>query len=144
MATLTRMIIIRTAVAGDVEDVPAFWAGSAMGGERPSDSSAAVTALINRDPQALLLAVDDDTIVGSLIAGWDGWRCHLYRLAVAPDRRRQGIARQLIAAAEDRFRSLGGIRADAMVVDDNALGTDTWAGAGYTRETDNSRWVKAL
>ncbi|WP_405737448.1 GNAT family N-acetyltransferase [Streptomyces sp. NBC_01537] len=31
----------------------------------------------------------------------DGWRCHLYRLAVHPGHRRQGIA--LLDAAEQRF-----------------------------------------
>ena len=42
------------------------------------------------------LAADGEHIVGSVIAGWDGWRCHLYRLAVAPARRREGIGRALL------------------------------------------------
>lgn len=144
MTTVTRMISTRTAHADDVQSVLEFWSQAAMGGERVSDTAAAVASLISRDPQALLLAVEDEQIIGSLIAGWDGWRCHLYRLAVAPNRRRQGIARLLIDAAEARFRDLGGTRADAMVLDDNMLGTQTWAGAGYTQEDDNSRWIKAL
>ena len=37
-----------------------------------------------------------DRVVGTVIAGWDGWRAHLYRLAVAPDLRGRGIARQLL------------------------------------------------
>ena len=69
-------------------------------------------------------------IVCTVIAGWDGWRCHLYRLAVAPHRRREGIGRQLVAAAEERFGVLGGTRADAMVLDDNADAHAVWSAGG--------------
>ena len=79
-----------------------------------------------------------------MVAGWDGWRCHLYRLAMRPERRRQGIGAALLAAAEQRFAALGGRRADAMVLDDNALGAKAWAAAGYAPQPEWSRWVKAL
>ena len=111
---------------------------------RPADRYSALAALHLRDPDALLVAVDIDEIVGTVIAGWDGWRCHLYRLAVAPHRRREGIARRLIAAAEERFRVFGGTRADAMVLDDNTDAHAAWSAGGYRRQADWSRWVKPL
>jgi len=138
------MITTRAATKEDAADVVLFWSSSAVGGHRPSDTVAGVSSVIARDPEALILAVDGGVIVGSLIAGWDGWRCHLYRLAVAPSHRRRRIGTLLITAAEDRFRSLGGIRADAMVLSDNDLGRAAWHAAGYTEEDDNSRWVKRL
>jgi ribosomal protein S18 acetylase RimI-like enzyme len=47
-----------------------------------------------REPAALLLvATIDDHIIGSVIGGWDGWRGNIYRLVVAPEHRRRGIAR---------------------------------------------------
>ncbi|HLL65311.1 MAG TPA: GNAT family N-acetyltransferase [Micromonosporaceae bacterium] len=52
-----------------------------------------------------------------LLEFWDGWRCHLYRLAVHPQRRHAGVGRALMQAAERRFASLGGHRVDAMVND---------------------------
>jgi len=100
--------------------------------------------LHRRDPDALIVAVDGDRIVGTVIAGWDGWRCHLYRLAVAPARRREGIGRMLIAAAEERFRAFGGTRADAMVLDDNPGAHRIWSANGYDRQGEWSRWVKPL
>ncbi len=51
-----------------------------------------MTALLNRDPDAVILAEHDGELIGSIIAGWDDWRCHLYRLAVRPAWRRQGCA----------------------------------------------------
>ncbi|GAB2514844.1 GNAT family N-acetyltransferase [Nocardia heshunensis] len=97
----------------------------------------------------MILAVDEDTtadpeLVGTVIAGWDGWRCHIYRLAVAPDHRRKGIGGRLIQAAEQRFARLGGTRADAMVLDENNLGQQAWKTNGYAPQPEWSRWVKPL
>jgi len=136
--------MIRPALTDELGDVLAFWQTAAENENRPADRHAALAALHLRDPDALLVAVDFDEIVGTVIAGWDGWRCHLYRLAVAPHRRREGIGRRLIAAAEERFRIFGGTRADAMVLDDNGEAHAVWSAAGYRRQTEWSRWVKPL
>ncbi|MEV4410698.1 GNAT family N-acetyltransferase [Catellatospora sp. NPDC049609] len=136
-------VTLRTAEHADVEQLLAFWKRAAENTDR-HDTAVAVTALLARDPEALLLAVDGDEIVGSLIAGWDGWRCHLYRFAVDPDRRRQGIGRMLLDAAERRFAAFGGQRAGAMVLDDNDLAHAAWSAAGYERQPQWSRWVKPL
>ncbi|WP_371501829.1 GNAT family N-acetyltransferase [Kitasatospora sp. NBC_00374] len=134
---------IRTAVSGDVPALLAFW-GRAAEGTSITDDPAGVAGLIARDPGALLIAESEGAVVGTVIAGFDGWRCHLYRLAVEPRRRRRGIAAALLAAAEARFESLGGRRADAMVLDDNELGRHAWRSAGYGPEERWSRWVKPL
>jgi len=127
----------------DAERIIAFWAHAGEGTDR-HDSAAAVRALIERDPGALILAVDGDRLLGTLIAGWDGWRCHLYRLAVHPEHRRQGIAGRLLAEAERRFVALGGQRADAMVLTANASAHPAWQAAGYAVQEQWRRWVKPL
>jgi ribosomal protein S18 acetylase RimI-like enzyme len=137
-------LVLRSAEAHDVAAVLAFWQVAAEDAHRPVDTPGGVAALHLRDPDALILAVDGAAIVGTVIAGWDGWRCHLYRLAVDPSRRRAGIGRALIAAAEDRFRALGGGRADAMVLDDNDRAQGIWSACGYHRQQEWSRWVKPL
>ena len=133
---------VRAAQAHELPAVLAFWQVAASNDRRPADTPAALAALHLRDSDALIIALDGAEIVGTVIAGWDGWRCHLYRLAVAPDRRRAGIGRALIATAEERFRALGGTRADAMVLDDNDRAHRIWAAAGYTRQPEWARWVK--
>lgn len=134
---------IRPALPAEAARVLEFWAGAAEG-TSISDDPEGVRTLIERDPQALLLAVDGERVVGTVIAGFDGWRCHLYRLAVAPDRRREGIGTALLDAAHRRFTSFGGRRADAMVLEHNEVGRHAWSAAGYEREERWRRWVRPL
>ncbi|WP_424214941.1 GNAT family N-acetyltransferase [Streptomyces sp. BI20] len=134
---------IRPARHDELDAVLAFWRDAAKG-TSVSDDRAGMETLHARDPEALLLAFDGDTLAGTLIAGFDGWRCSLYRLAVHPAHRRRGIASALLATAEARFRALGGRRVDAMVLLDNPEGQGFWTEAGFERQTTWARWVKPL
>ncbi|KUJ70429.1 GCN5 family acetyltransferase [Streptomyces albus subsp. albus] len=134
---------IRCATRTDIDTVLRFWRDAAEG-TSISDDRDGVTRLITRDPESLLLAERDGLLVGTVIAGFDGWRCHLYRLAVHPGHRRRGIGSALLTAAEERFTALGGRRGDAMVLDRNELAHRAWDAAGYTPEPQWSRWVKPL
>ncbi|WP_431980429.1 GNAT family N-acetyltransferase [Streptomyces qinglanensis] len=136
-------LAIRAADAADIDRVLAFWQEAAEG-TSVSDDREGVTRLLARDPEALLLAEQDGRLVGTVVAGWDGWRCSLYRLAVLPARRRQGVSRSLLAAAEERFAALGGRRGDAMVLDANERAHRVWQAAGYAPQPQWSRWVKPL
>ncbi|MGW3625950.1 GNAT family N-acetyltransferase [Streptomyces sp. NPDC000880] len=132
---------IRAARADEAEAVLAFWQRAAEGTSITDDVDG-VTRLIARDPEALILAESEGRVVGSVIAGYDGWRCSLYRLAVLPSHRRQGIASALLDAAERRFLAVGGRRGDAMVLEANERARRAWAAAGYQREDHWRRWVK--
>ena len=134
-------IALRTAGPGDIAELLRFWTGAARG-RSVSDDETGVTRLLARDPDAVIVAEVDGRIVGSLIVGWDGWRAHLYRLAVAPEHRRQGIGRTLVAEGERRLRALGARRFEAMVLDDNEDGQAAWRAAGYRPDRAWSRWTR--
>lgn len=134
--------VIRAARTDDLDGVLALWETAAENADRPVDRRHAIEALLERDPEALILAFEDGQMVGTIIAGWDGWRAHLYRLAVRPDRRRRGVARALLDAAQRRLEALGATRLDAMVLNVNEDGQRLWEQAGYAPQQQWRRWVR--
>lgn len=135
---------LRSTVPGDAEALVALWATAGENRHRPADRVDLVLRLVGRDPDAVILAELDGRIVGTVIAGWDGWRAHLCRLVVHPDQRGRGLAQRLLSAAEARLVALGAERGDAMVLEENTSGQARWTRMGYRPQEGWSRWVRWL
>jgi ribosomal protein S18 acetylase RimI-like enzyme len=108
-----------------------------------TDDPGSVERLIAHDPEALIVAGLEGEIVASLIAGFDGWRAHLYRLAVHPRLRRRGVARALVTEAEIRLARRGAKRVNALVSGD-AEAVMFWEAVGYERDPHMRRHVRNL
>jgi len=132
---------IRTASRADIPSVLDLWASSG-GPPSVSDTPEAVCLLLESDPGSLLVAESDGAVIGSLIAGWDGWRGSFYRLAVDPARRREGVAAALLREGERRLRERGAMRLTAIVLQEQAAAISFWEAAGYERQLDRTRFVR--
>jgi ribosomal protein S18 acetylase RimI-like enzyme len=136
--------LIRTAVAEDADAVVALWRDHA-GPTRLASDRTAVLTLLARDPDALIVADDSDgVVIGTIVVGWDGWRCHLYRLAVHATARRRGVGRALVDAACALATRHGARRMDAVVDKENDAGIAFWTAAGFDVDTNADRWSKLL
>jgi ribosomal protein S18 acetylase RimI-like enzyme len=82
-------------------------------------------------PAHVLVVEARGRIVGSVIGMFDGWRGNLYRLAVHPAHRRQGVARALVAEAETRLTRRGVKRITALVEKDHPWAMYFWEAVGY-------------
>jgi ribosomal protein S18 acetylase RimI-like enzyme len=82
-----------------------------------TDTREDVRRTIECNEAVFLVATDvSGRIIGSVIGGWDGWRGNIYRLAVAPDARRLGVACALVNEVCARLvRDKGARRITAMV-----------------------------
>ncbi len=137
-------IAIRRCRDEDAEAVLELWAQGRSEHASTADRLEDVERLIADSPAALLVAERDGEIVGALIAGWDGWRGNMYRLAVRKDHRRQGIAIALVRAGEEYLQSCGVGRVTALVAfDDDAAGA-FWESAGYPQDQEIGRRVRNL
>jgi ribosomal protein S18 acetylase RimI-like enzyme len=135
--------LIRPGTPDDVDAVLDLWR-RAEASSSSTESAADLHGLLERDPEALLVAESEGEIIGSLIVSWDGWRGTFYRLAVDPRQRRRGLATALVRAGEERLRALGAHRLNAIVESDEADAMAFWAAAGYELQTARSRFVKNL
>jgi ribosomal protein S18 acetylase RimI-like enzyme len=133
--------MIRTATEQDVEPVLCLW-DEADGPSSVTDTREGLLRLLATDREALLLAESNGVMVGSLIAAWDGWRGSFYRLAVHPDRRRQGIATALLQEGEHRVQARGAVRFTAIVVEDDPAAMGLWQSVGYSKQQRRVRFVR--
>jgi ribosomal protein S18 acetylase RimI-like enzyme len=134
---------LRASRPDEVEAVLDFWR-RAEASPSSTESAEDVRGLLERDPDSLIVAESGGEIVGTLIAGWDGWRATFYRLAVEPAHRRHGLATTLVRAGEERFRALGAKRLNAIAESHKPGAMAFWASAGYELQTSRSRFVKNL
>lgn len=138
------MVEIRPARSEEFQAVLDLWreAGSESG---VTDDLAALHALGGSHPEALLVALVNGELVGTIIATWDGWRAGIYRLAVRPDHRRRSIASALLAEAERSLqRAQGARRVNAMVLNNAEAAIGFWTDAGYQHDERVRRYVRNL
>ncbi len=136
-------ITLRPCRDEDVEAVLALW-WRAEAVPRPTDRPDALLRRLSRDRELFVLAWDADRLVGSLMGGWDGWRGNLYRLAVDPAYRRQGIAARLVAEVEAGLRALGAERVTSLVFVDEPGAASFWQRVGYRPDPRTSRYARDL
>jgi ribosomal protein S18 acetylase RimI-like enzyme len=137
-------VAIRAARVDDVPAVLAVWAIARSTAAVTPDTTASVEGLLERDPDALLVAVVEGTVVGVLVAGYDGWRGSMYRLAVLPPFRRHGVGAALVDRGEARLRGLGCPKVTAIVGLGELDALAFWEALGYGRDHEVGRLVRAL
>jgi ribosomal protein S18 acetylase RimI-like enzyme len=137
-------VVIRAARLEDVRRVLALWDQSRRPAAVTPDDVRSVSQLIAHTEDALLVAEHEGEIVGALIAAWDGWRGNMYRLAVLPHLRRQGVAKRLVEAGHEHLRGKGAARVTALVAHEEEDAVRLWESAGYHRDAQIARFVKNL
>lgn len=139
-------VAIRAARRQECPQLLALWR-EADATPSPTDSLAALKQLFAQPQARVLVAERDGRIVGSVIAAWDGWRGNIYRVAVGPAHRRQGIGQALMRAAHAFLRERGASRVTALVEHDHPWAVGFWdslEGEGYRRDPRIIRYVGTL
>jgi ribosomal protein S18 acetylase RimI-like enzyme len=82
----------------------------------------------------LFVAMQDDRVVGTVMAGYDGHRGWIYSLAVQPEDRTAGIGSALLNHAEHALSARGCLKVNLQIVANNSAVQQFYEANGYTEE----------
>ena len=118
------------------DDIPALVAlWEACGLTRPwNDPERDARLALEGAASAILGLRDGSTLLGSVMVGFDGHRGWVYYLAVAPERRRAGLGRVMMDAAEAWLRARGAPKIQLMVREDNETALGFYEALGLERQ----------
>jgi ribosomal protein S18 acetylase RimI-like enzyme len=85
-------------------------------------------------PELLFVAMEDGTLAGTVMGGYDGHRGWIYSLAVSPRYRRRGIGVALVRHVEKALGELGCPKVNLQVLADNRQIIAFYQKLGYAVE----------
>jgi ribosomal protein S18 acetylase RimI-like enzyme len=85
-------------------------------------------------PDLFLVGEINDQVVATVMAGFEGHRGWLNYLAVDPRFQRRGLARDLVAAAEERLRKTGCPKINLQIRTSNLGAIEFYRHIGYTTD----------
>ena len=127
-------IDIRVYRESDRQDVIHLWETIFPGGAAWNKSEDVISTKRSTQPELFFVAVQDDRVVGTILAGFDGVRGWVHRLAVHPNQRRQGLASVLMRRAESDLKSIGCPKLNLQVRASNLEVLTFYESLGYTVE----------
>jgi len=131
------MLRVRPYSSADRDGVLELW-GQAFPDEPVWNASAAlIERKLTVQPELFFVCVDaaqGDEVVGTVIAGFDGVRGWVHKVAAHPQRTRTGIASLLMQAAEEGLARLGCLKLNMQVRAGNESALAFYKAAGYMVE----------
>jgi ribosomal protein S18 acetylase RimI-like enzyme len=85
-------------------------------------------------PELFLVAIDNEQIIGSILAGYDGHRGWLHAVAVLKTHQRRGVGTALVREAERRLLELGCVKINLQIQGANASVAEFYRRLGYEVE----------
>lgn len=103
-------------------------------GDPRNDPKLSIKKKLEANDDFFFVALMEDQVVGTIMAGYDGHRGWLYSLAVSPSCRNQGIGTQLVKHAEQALTQLGCIKINLQILESNHEVEAFYQKLGYQTE----------
>ena len=120
---------------GDRADLVALWETCFPNDPRWNDPVLIINRKLTLQPELFFVYEADARVVGSVLAGYDGFRGWINKLATHPLYQGQGIASALLKTAETALAELGCPKVNLQVRMENAQVVELYQLAGYETES---------
>ncbi len=117
--------------ADDYAKLLKLWVAAEAIEVRPVETANSLALFLQKNPTSNYAAYAGSRLVGALLAGHDGWRGHLYHLAVKPDYRERSIGTKLVSVAVEALKRDGITRIHCLVKRDNLIAQQFWEACGF-------------
>lgn len=112
-------LYIRLYTKADLDVVADMW-NAAFPGDAPRElADQSISEKERYQPGLVFVAELEGQVVGTTIAGYDGYRGWLNGVAVHPDHQRKGIASKLVQHAIVKLKALGCLKVNLQIRDGN-------------------------
>jgi ribosomal protein S18 acetylase RimI-like enzyme len=131
------MYKIRTMKIEDYKDIIDLWKNTdGVGLSGRDDSKKSIKAFLNKNPSLCFVAELDKEIIGTIMAGNDGRRGHIYHLTVKDEHRKKGLGKKLLDKVERSLKKEGIRKVFLVAFKTNKIGNKFWENSGYTIRKD--------
>jgi len=103
---------------------------------RLTDTPEALARFLYRNPTCSYAAYSGTRLIGAILAGHDGWRGHLYYMAVKPDYRERGLGARLVNAAVGAIMREGIQKIHCLVKRDNLIAQQFWEACSFEQRDE--------
>ena len=125
---------IRQFVPSDETSVVQLWSLTFPDDPLWNESRALIKQKLTTQPELFFVCLDGEELVGTAIAGYDGVRGWVRKVASHPDYRGRGVGKLLMSRAEIALKALGCVELNLQVRAGNDLAAGFYSEIGYKIE----------
>lgn len=130
-------MIIRTMYISDYEKVYELWMSCKnMGFNNLDDSREGIERFLKRNPDTSFVAMENDELIGIILAGHDGRRGYIYHMSVREESRHMGIGTKLVSKCLEALKNEGINKVALLVFKRNEVGNAFWEKQGFILRED--------
>jgi ribosomal protein S18 acetylase RimI-like enzyme len=133
---MRQAIVLDTIRETDYPKLIKLWEAAGNIEVRQTDTPEVLARFLDRNPTCSYAAYAGTRLIGAILAGHDGWRGHLYHMAVKPDYRERGVGTRLVNAAVSAIKSEDIQKIHCLVKRDNLIAQQFWEACSFDQRED--------
>ena len=133
---MRQAIVLDSINEADYPKLIKLWQAAGNIDVRQTDTPDVLARFLHRNPSCSYAAYAGTRLIGAILAGHDGWRGHLYHMAVKPDYRERGIGTRLVNAAVSAIKSEDVQKIHCLVKRDNLIAQQFWEACSFEQREE--------